>query len=1222
AEHLHSGNNRVFKFCFKADRVRSLKREATLFRILRESVGAHPQIVQVLGTYFDEPPYYIEMEYVPGSHLGEWFAEQGDLPIERRLRIAAQIAEILQVAHNAGIIHRDIKPSNVLAVQDSQNVEELSLKLTDFGIGQVKSPEMLVDMTSPGFTETYSRTELASQSGSRLYMAPEVLIGQPSTVASDIYSLGVLLYQLVVGDLSRPLPPDWRKDIKDPILLEDLDRCLSGECTARFASAREFAENLNRHEERSTRMQRGIEIERRRARLRLMTFAGISVGCVLVLLSFTLGYGLRKAWIAQRETSRELYYSLIDRASRALEVDQHGKARQLLWKCPEEYRNWEWGRMLYLCSRDHKSIGEFPNVLDSFQASPNGRWLAVGAKDGYLRVLEEDTGEEILSVNTSSQPVESVAFNHSSSLLAFRTRSRIDVIHVDTRRTLSSFFPFDGYVGNIAFAPSRDLLAATNTKGTLYLYDLTNGATRTLKTNHRGYILDMAFTPDGENLVTTSADFTTGIYSLSSGEMLGSVIHPSMAPGQAVSIFKNARHFLVCHGVSIEIGFLDPFKFERCFTSLPGVPKDLDISPKSEHLIVGLGNKSTKLIDLNNSQILSISGGINPTNQSVQFSADGQHYWTLEEDRCLRKWPVQPEGKVLWLRGHADAFSCADFSPDGTLVATGSWDNTVSIWDTQTGGQVRMLNAYEKITCVQFNSTQKYLAAGTTEGRIIVWDPSAGTRLFDLFEHKRDIAQIAFHPRKSNLISASLDGSIRIWSLSSQSRILRIDSGHNEVTSMCLDPLRDTIITGGADGGVKEWKIDSGEFVRSLPSHSARVGGILISPDLKNLITAGEDQKTRVFDRRSNEIVGTIDSGCSRPQEIAITSDGSRLFLSERIWDLQTLREISIIPEGAKSLSPDNRLLISSNNHIYLGIIPTFPWRKSDLDSQNSLGWESCFEAYKRSFWRKAPPPAGPISLPTPPPPQPDAVTGHWNFDQGDLRATIGRDMEFFDHRQIGGTAAKTSFGSTEDFGMPTINGQTAHVMGFASLGIEEGYRLFTDTTASHGGKSRVNSYTLIMDVLYPDSSAGKRRVLFNTNPNNFNPGDFLISKTDGLGIEGEYSGAVTPERWHRIACVVHLPDKPTMVKYIDGVRVGTQILPEGIDGRWGAFEGKRGRCMLLFTARDGDTAPGYVSCIQFRNYAMTAEEVAVLGGPTAEGIPLMEPILEDENSTSTKNAQ
>ncbi|MCA9439791.1 MAG: protein kinase, partial [Candidatus Omnitrophica bacterium] len=106
--------------------------------------------------------------------------------------------------------------SNVLVEGTPDSPQDIRIKLTDFGIGQVQSTQLLMNVTALGFTETFSKTEMSSGSGSRLYMAPELLVGKQSSVRSDIYSLGVVLYQALLGNCDRPLTVDWEQEIEDP----------------------------------------------------------------------------------------------------------------------------------------------------------------------------------------------------------------------------------------------------------------------------------------------------------------------------------------------------------------------------------------------------------------------------------------------------------------------------------------------------------------------------------------------------------------------------------------------------------------------------------------------------------------------------------------------------------------------------------------------------------------------------------------------------------------------------------------------------------------------------------------------------------------------------------------------------------------------------------------------------------------------------------------------
>ncbi len=251
---------RVFKFCFRADRARSLKRELTLFRLLKEKVGRHPNIVNIDDVYLDQPPYYLMMGDAGDKDLKSWCQNRGGeetIPLEIKLDIMAQIADGLQAAHECGVIHRDIKPSNIL-ISDSQASPKIRpvAKLTDFGVGQVTSEEALTGQTRMGFTQTMMLPGAAVPPGTLMYMAPEVIAGKPATALSDIYSLGVVLYQFLAGDFSRPLTIDWGREIADPLLKQDLEKCFAGNPVGRFASAGQLASQLRHYENRLRDVER------------------------------------------------------------------------------------------------------------------------------------------------------------------------------------------------------------------------------------------------------------------------------------------------------------------------------------------------------------------------------------------------------------------------------------------------------------------------------------------------------------------------------------------------------------------------------------------------------------------------------------------------------------------------------------------------------------------------------------------------------------------------------------------------------------------------------------------------------------------------------------------------------------------------------------------------------------------------------------------------------
>jgi serine/threonine protein kinase len=198
---------RVFKFCFDADRLGSFKREQTLFQLLNKALGDRPDISRLHEVNLDEGPFFLESDYVDGGNLREWGEADGRLaalPLDERTRLVAEIAGAVAAAHSVGIIHKDLKPSNILMREGPEG--RWHPILADFGIGAVadRSQRKRWGITETGFTRSLLEPS-SSRTGTRMYQPPEANLARPATVQCDVYALGVMLYQMVIGDFDQPM---------------------------------------------------------------------------------------------------------------------------------------------------------------------------------------------------------------------------------------------------------------------------------------------------------------------------------------------------------------------------------------------------------------------------------------------------------------------------------------------------------------------------------------------------------------------------------------------------------------------------------------------------------------------------------------------------------------------------------------------------------------------------------------------------------------------------------------------------------------------------------------------------------------------------------------------------------------------------------------------------------------------------------------------------------
>lgn len=207
----------------------------------------HPSIAQIYDSSFTGNDLYIAMEYIEGESLRDRLDREGALPVGEAVRILREICAGLEIAHNQGIIHRDMKPENIMLVKESTGV--LRVKLLDFGLAILDNKDALQNITGAGMI-----------AGTPAYMSPEQVNGLPVTTATDVYSLGIIGYEMLVGKNPfrassamqtmhnhlhvTPVPVRELMPHITPVLDGVMIRALEKEPSKRFATAGDFVRAL------------------------------------------------------------------------------------------------------------------------------------------------------------------------------------------------------------------------------------------------------------------------------------------------------------------------------------------------------------------------------------------------------------------------------------------------------------------------------------------------------------------------------------------------------------------------------------------------------------------------------------------------------------------------------------------------------------------------------------------------------------------------------------------------------------------------------------------------------------------------------------------------------------------------------------------------------------------------------------------------------------------
>ncbi len=314
--------------------------------------------------------------------------------------------------------------------------------------------------------------------------------------------------------------------------------------------------------------------------------------------------------------------------------------------------------------------------------------------------------------------------------------------------------------------------------------------------------------------------------------------------------------------------------------------------------------------------------------RSVAISPDGRLIASGSRDNTIWLWDVSTRRAVgSPLTGHTDRVNSVTFSPDGKTVASASADGTVRLWDVASGAPIGLpLTGHTAaVWSVAFSPDGKTLASASADGTVILWDVASGEmRVPPLSGHTDEVYTVAFSPDGRLVASAGADLTIILWDAETGETVHDPLQGHEDwIYSVAFSPDGQTLASGGADNTIRLWDVASGDPVgQPLQGHTNWVRQVVFSPDGTQLFSASVDGTVRVWDVASGAALLTLAGHGDEVWSVAVAPDGVTLVsggADSRVimWNTRDQYPLRHLLSGhtnevaSVAFSPDGRLIAS-----------------------------------------------------------------------------------------------------------------------------------------------------------------------------------------------------------------------------------------------------------------------------------------------------------------------
>jgi len=900
-------------------RRRAQQEGPVLARLRHPGIATIHEIGRALVDGVEHP--YLAMELVEGRPL-DVHAREAGLDLRARLALMARVARAVHHAHEAGVLHRDLKPANVLV--DARGEP----RVLDFGVARLLERDGTTTVTATGTVV-----------GTLGHMSPEQVSGRGLDARSDVYALGVLLYELVSGRLPHdvadlPLPEAARRICeRSPAALgtlgvpgcppgSDLETiaaaALAREPERRYASAAALADDLERflrHEPIAARPASALDHLRLFAR-RNRGLVAASALAVLALLAGTVVSG----WMALRQrdlrraAERLAYRANVNAAFLALEDDNPAQARRLLADVRVEPVPWELARL-------ERELAEWVAALPSgighvWQAgfADGGRSLVALSSGGTLARWDVASRERTLLVPDDERRALPVALSAdgATALSIAGKRARL----------------WSTATGEVEAEPEAPLALSGDPRHTA-AFAADGRRVALTATDRRVLVLDRAsatflgpFEPGipaldarGARLVLAGARRVL-VRAVDTGALVADLPGPPAPPRSLTLSADGSLAFVADEARALHVLALADGRAHALAADLPDVALSLALDPSGSFLAAMLDDGSVWLWDLASERVRHrFRVGRSSWKTSLAWSPDASLLLSAAHTHDeLILWDGHEALEPDVMRGHTSFVYPAVYALGGARIVSGSWDGTVRLWDPRGGRELATLRPHrERSQTLAVSPDGTLVASGSPDRSLVLLDaasgaeraridgPSAWSALAwgtpGLYGGTRPAPGQVLRLDGTLAIRATLELSGEVEALAvapvgerlavatdTHLRILgtaaldaRAECQARGTCALAFAPDGRTLASGDSAGRIVLWDADTLVERRILTGHRQEVFGLAFAPDGSRLFSGGRDARLRVWDPSTGDLLAEIPGAGDYLWSVAVSPDGTRV---------------------------------------------------------------------------------------------------------------------------------------------------------------------------------------------------------------------------------------------------------------------------------------------------------------------------------------------------------
>jgi WD40 repeat protein len=489
-----------------------------------------------------------------------------------------------------------------------------------------------------------------------------------------------------------------------------------------------------------------------------------------------------------------------------------------------------------------RELSGHTSLVNGLDWSPDGQWLASAASDHTVRVWHALTGREVACFRGHADDVNGVSWSPDGRRLASASFDGTVRVWTAEGACLLIAGHHRSDVNGVAWLPAGDRLAAASDDGSVSIFDAKDGRVRRILEGHTDWVDQVAVHPDGLRIASAGQDGTARIWNLNNGKEIA-CLDASTCVVKAVAWSADGST-LAASSYDGKVRVYQDGSFRLLQTHHAEGLWNRTLRYTERGWLTGSFGGGPAVLAAGGPRHLGpqTTGGLN----GLALAPDGAHGVVCSDDGNLYEIDLERWQVTRVLGSHRAAVSCAAYSPKGDLVATGSWDRTVRVWDRDSGRCIAEWQGLgDPVNTLVFDGSARVLWIGTFNGDVVSWDLDSHA-VAVRGSHHGSIKSIA--RAEGGAISAGRDGTVRRWS---RGGVQRFATSGSILNGVAIDPKGERIATVSRRHGIELWS-PAGERLGGFAGHPCSAKAVAWSQDGRRLAGAYYDGHLCVWDPGQN----------------------------------------------------------------------------------------------------------------------------------------------------------------------------------------------------------------------------------------------------------------------------------------------------------------------------------------------------------------------------------